>query len=108
MQKLMQALQRAFTCVRLASLATVRELRDVLRENGYASWSRYGSCAIVLCWCYVLVHTRQVPEHTDQAALLVAALYGANQFKQAVASYSQLKQAQAAVTPQAPTDQAQQ
>lgn len=102
MKKCYLWLQRAARATAGALAALVRELRDALRENGVASCGRWASWAIVGCWCYVLVVTRQIPERTEQAAILVAALYGANQLKLAVQQYGVIRQATQPMPPAAP------
>lgn len=100
-----KALQRAFRAICWAFWAVVHELRDALRDNGTPSWSRLGSAIIVCTWCYVFIRIRAVPERTEQAALLVAALYGANQFKSAFVKLAQLRQDTQTVSGRAATNQ---
>ncbi|MCI0423567.1 MAG: hypothetical protein L0312_30835 [Acidobacteria bacterium] len=61
--------------------AFVAFLREVLSENGVGSLSRTASAVLVAGYTYVMVSTRSVPEHTEQLAWVLAALYGANQLK---------------------------
>lgn len=102
MQKLLRALWRAANAIGVALKTLVRELRDVLRDNGCPSWSRYGSAAIVATWCYVAVRTRTIPEHTEMVGVILAALYGANQLPKIAQAIAQAK---AAAAPVQPTDQ---
>ncbi len=59
--------------------AFVGFLREVLSENGVGSLSRTASAVLVAGYTYVMVSTRSIPEHTEQLAWLLAALYGTNQ-----------------------------
>jgi hypothetical protein len=61
--------------------------------DGTPSWARCGSAAIVTCWCLVFVRTQAVPDRTADVAFLIAALYGANQLKDAVVKYSEMRAA---------------
>ncbi len=54
-------------------------LREVLSENGVGSLSRTASAVLVVSYVYVMVSTQSIPEHTEQLAWVLAALYGANQ-----------------------------
>ena len=76
----------------LALRAFVGFLREVLSENGVGSLSRTASAVLVGGYTYVMISTKVVPEHTEQLAWLLAALYGANQLKRLGQAITQTRQ----------------
>jgi hypothetical protein len=73
--------------------AIILELRNVLRDNGQASWARYGSLIVILTWCAVALHNKAIPERTEMVAILVGALYGVNTLPKIMDAIYQVKEA---------------
>ncbi|MCI0620560.1 MAG: hypothetical protein L0387_02630 [Acidobacteria bacterium] len=72
--------------------AFIAFLREVLSENGVGSLSRTASAVLVVSYTYVMVSTRSIPEHTEQLAWVLGALYGANQLKRLGQAVAQTRQ----------------
>jgi hypothetical protein len=72
-------------------LAVIIELREAMRDDGKASWSRYGSLLVVVVWCIVVLKTKAIPERTEMVAILVGALYGVNKLPAIMDAIRQVK-----------------
>lgn len=79
--------------MKAAFKAVVMELRDAMRDDGRASWSRYGSLIVILTWCAVACFTRAIPERTEYVAILVGALYGVNTLPKIMEALAQVRAA---------------
>jgi uncharacterized membrane protein YGL010W len=62
-------------------------LRSAFSEEGQGSWSRLGSGIIIATWAYIAVKHLAIPERTPELIGVLAALYGANQLREAVAAF---------------------
>lgn len=95
MQRFMQWLQRLAAAINAAVAGAVKFVREVLSENGVGSLSRCASASLVAALVIVMLRTGNVPEHTEELAWVIAALYGANQIKNLGSAIARARESQA-------------
>lgn len=83
--------------------ALVTFVRDTLSDtNGVGSFSRFGCAVLVTAYVAVMLWTRAIPERSDQFAIVLLSLYGANQVKAAVQGLASFRSQPSPTPPSGP------